>query len=166
MSRIYLCGFMGCGKTTIAKALSKAASLPCFDTDQLIVDRYKMPVSSIFSIHGEAYFRQIERETLLATGELENGIFATGGGILTNEANGELLRSLGTLIYLKTPFEICYRRIKGDQNRPIAVSKTKQELQELYFQRQERYERYSHYVLPAGDGVHRVVNQIMKLISE
>ena len=111
MKQIYLCGFMGCGKSTIGKALAKQLSIPYYDLDQLIEEKAGMPIPEIFSRFGEEHFRLLEREVLLASGQRKPAVIATGGGIFTNPENGRLIRSLGTVVFLNTPFSYCYQPV-------------------------------------------------------
>lgn len=164
MKNIYLCGFMGCGKTTIARVLGQRLALPSYDLDQLIVEQYRMTIPQMFA-RGEAFFRQAETQVLQATGSTL-GVYATGGGILTQAENGPILRKLGTLVFLDTPFDLCYERIQGDENRPNAVSRTKEELLSLYRSREAAYRRWSHLSVPEAGTPEQVADAVLqKLLS-
>jgi len=93
---IFLCGFMGCGKSTISSILSRSLGTSCCDTDSLIVEREGMSIPEIFEKKGEKYFR--ETETLIVE-ELSNykGVAACGGGLMLNDRNSEIARKNGTL---------------------------------------------------------------------
>lgn len=166
MKNIYFCGFMGCGKTTVARHISRRLQIPAYDLDQLIVEHCGMPIPQIFEKYGEAYFRQVETEVLKSTQDLRPAVFATGGGILTNPENGKVLQKLGTLIYLKTPFSLCYQRIKGDQNRPLAISKSREELLKLYQGRDAVYRQYAHHIIHCGNNVKAVMEKVLELSQE
>ncbi len=165
MKNIYLCGFMGCGKSTVAAVLARKLGVKHYDIDQLIQEHCHMTISHLFEQYGEDYFRQLETQVLKQTGEMKGAVFATGGGILTNQSNGELIRSMGTLVYLKTPFEKCYQRIQGDNSRPLAVRKTKQELQQLFDLRDVVYQTQSDYVIFCKNGVSAVAEDIIKQLN-
>lgn len=166
MKNIYFCGFMGCGKSTVTKEVSRRLNLPGYDLDQLITQYCNLEIPEIFKKYGESYFRQIETQVLKDTENLTPALIATGGGILTNPQNGAILRELGILIYLETPFSLCYWRIQGDQNRPLAVSKSREELLALYQQRDLLYRKYSHYIVPCENGIDSVTEKVLNLIKK
>ncbi|MFR1842910.1 MAG: shikimate kinase [Oscillospiraceae bacterium] len=140
---IFLCGFMGCGKTTIGKNLAKLLGCGYCDMDELIVKKAGMSIPEIFETKGEKHFRQMESDLIIELGNFK-GIVSCGGGAMLNEQNGKNAAENGTVLFLDTPFEICYKRIAGDSNRPIAASRTKEQLEELY------NERYPKYLKNAG----------------
>ena len=120
MKRIVLMGFMGAGKTTIGKALSKELSCKFIDTDEMIEQEQGRNISEIFEKEGEPAFRDMETELLkrlLKSKELF--VLSIGGGMPVREENRALLRNLGIVIYLKTSKEEIIRRVSGDKNRPL-----------------------------------------------
>lgn len=165
MKHIYLCGFMGCGKSTIGKALSKRLSMPYYDLDQLIEQKAGMPIPEIFAAYGEAHFRALESEVLVESGKSEPAVIATGGGIFTNPQNGKLIQSLGIVVFLNTPFSYCYQRIKGDASRPVAVSKSREELFELYQSRVSRYRAFSHLNVVCRGSIKQSVQDVLKALQ-
>jgi len=161
---IFLCGFMGCGKSTISSILSRSLGTSCCDTDSLIVEREGMSIPEIFEKKGEKYFR--ETETLIVE-ELSNykGVAACGGGLMLNDRNSEIARKNGTVIFLDTPFDLCYERISGDPNRPLAVSKTYDKLKELYDERYEKYLKNSDFRIECTGSPMEISKLIIKTIS-
>ncbi|TFD97531.1 shikimate kinase [Jeotgalibacillus salarius] len=139
--KIYLIGFMGAGKSTIGRVLSRELSASFIDLDQWIEQTEKKKISTIFQMDGELAFRNIEVEALKRT---DAEIVATGGGILYFEDTGKWMRENGTVIYLHAPFEELYARIEGDQSRPVAAKPYK-ELEELFHKRTVLYEQVSHH---------------------
>lgn len=121
---VYLCGFMGCGKSTIGRLLAKKLGREFVDLDDYIVQREGMSIPQIFEQRGENYFREVEA---VALSELSAaaGVVATGGGTLLKKENGDCAKSMGTVVFIDAPFDICYERIKGDKNRPIAYNSTR-----------------------------------------
>lgn len=138
MKTIFLCGFMGCGKTTIGKRLSSKYDLSFIDLDDYIVQKEKMTVPQIFSLKGEPYFRKAEAEALRETAEKYN-VIATGGGTILNEVSAKTAADIGITIFIDTDFETCYERIKNDANRPLAVNNSKDRLMEIYNERRSVY---------------------------
>lgn len=143
---IYLCGFMGCGKTTVGKLLAKKLGKKLIDLDWYIEDKEKMTIPEIFEKKGEPYFRKKESEAL-AKLKASGAVVATGGGALLTEANGNIAKNSGLVIYIDTPFKDCYKRIKGDKNRPIAYNSTKEQLKDRYDQRRPLYIQNSHFAV-------------------
>lgn len=120
MSNIVLMGFMGAGKTTIGKELAKALGYEFIDTDERIEKEQGRKISDIFSEDGEEVFRQMETDLLKNLQNSEDKfVLSIGGGMPVREENRSLLRSLGTVVYLKTSKEEILRRVSGDTNRPL-----------------------------------------------
>ena len=141
MKTIYLCGFMGCGKTTVGKALAKKLGYGFTDLDSYIVQEEGCSIPEIFAQKGEAYFRQLETKALADLSCKGNTVVATGGGALVSEANGKLARENGIVLFLDVPFSVCYSRIAGDSNRPLVVNNTKSQLEAIYEERIGRYRK-------------------------
>lgn len=119
MNHIILIGFMGAGKTSIGTALARSAGLQFVDTDQLIEEQSKRVISDIFAKDGETYFRDLETATLeKLLDKQERMVIAVGGGLPVREKNRQLLRQLGTVIYLKAEVETLVDRLQGDTSRP------------------------------------------------
>lgn len=141
MSSIYLCGFMGCGKSHIGRMLARAMKREFTDLDRVIVEREGMSIPDIFAQYGEPHFRSLEAKYIR---ELSDGyVIATGGGALINDSTAEFARQSGLSVYINTSFENCYERIKNDANRPLVVNNTKEQLRELYEARSAIYRRNS-----------------------
>lgn len=120
MNRIVLMGFMGAGKTTIGKRLAKSLGCSFIDTDEMIEKEQNRKISEIFEKDGEDAFRDMETELLKRLKQSnEMFVLSIGGGMPVREENRELLRELGTVIYLKTSKEEIIRRVSGDKNRPL-----------------------------------------------
>lgn len=142
---------MGCGKTTIGARAAKLAEVSFYDLDDEIVTEAGMPIPDIFAQHGEAGFRELEAAVLRRiAGAEEPSIVATGGGALIGAENAAVCKSGGAVLFLDVPFETCYRRIQGDANRPIASSRTREEMLALYEQRRTVYLRHSNAVVLDG----------------
>ena len=117
---IVLIGYMGCGKSTVGRKAAKAMEYTFLDTDSMIEKEEGMAISRIFEEKGETYFRNKETELIkrLISGNRGN-IIATGGGLPMTEGNPELLKELGTVIYLKAEYETLLRRLSNDKVRPL-----------------------------------------------
>lgn len=121
MNNIILIGFMGCGKTSVGKRLSKKISFCFKDTDQLIEEKAGKTISEIFADEGEKAFRNMETECLknLIACKESGMVLSVGGGLPMREENRGLLRKLGNVIYLKASGETVYNRVKHDTKRPL-----------------------------------------------
>lgn len=127
--KIFLIGFMGSGKTTLGKQL--AAELGCrfIDQDSAIEKAEKMSITEIFSLKGEAKFREIERLTLAELALRDNIVVATGGGAPCFFDNAETMKKSGISIYLKVSPQTLFNRLRvANAHRPLISAKSDQEL--------------------------------------
>ena len=160
---IYLCGFMGCGKSTVGRLLSKELGMPFIDLDCYIEDKEGMSIPEIFEKNGERYFRKLETKALEELTST-NAIIATGGGTLVAPENNSLARKSGTIVFIDTSFMICYGRISENENRPVANGKTKTELFDLYKKRIPYYVTHSDIEVDGNDSPSEIVEEIKKML--
>lgn len=165
MKNIYLCGFMGCGKTTVGKELAKMLGYRFVDMDDLIVRRTGRTIPQIFEESGEAAFRRYETQLLEEYNNRSSNIVSTGGGALVNPKNVEIASKNGLIFFLDANFELCYQRIHLDKNRPNAASRTKQELYELYELRRPLYLSASTHQVDADNSPIEVAKNIISLVK-
>ena len=97
---IVLCGFMGCGKSTIGKELAKLIKMDFIDIDTYIESKENMTVSKIFKLRGEKYFRKLETKAILNLALKPYKVIALGGGSLLNSENVEVLKSNSKIFFL------------------------------------------------------------------
>ena len=116
---IFLVGFMGVGKSTIAFQLGEMLHMECMEMDQKIVEQEGMPISEIFSKHGENYFRDVESNLLIDLQEGEGIVVSCGGGVVLRRENGAYMKKNGHVIWLTAQPETIYERVKDNQDRPI-----------------------------------------------
>jgi shikimate kinase len=133
---------MGMGKSVVGKALEQKTGLPRFDTDEIISSKSKMPIKEIFSTHGEEHFRNLETETLRSMSLEEPAIIVTGGGIVLRAENMDLLRQLGTVVWLDADEATLRTRIRGLSDRPLLqTANPRAALSELLAAREPLYRR-------------------------
>lgn len=163
MTTIYLCGFMGCGKSHIGRMLAHTTGRPLADLDRVIVEREGMSIPEIFEKYGEAHFRTLEAKYIR---ELSGGyIVATGGGALINDSTAQFARESGFSVFINTSFETCYKRIKNDANRPLAVNSTPEQLRELFNTRSAIYRRNSMAMVNGNAKDYLICGEIIKLAN-
>jgi shikimate dehydrogenase len=114
---ISLIGFIGSGKTAIGMALAEKLNWDFVDTDDLIETQENMTIQEIFDNKGEEYFRQIEIDILKSLSDAKKTVISTGGGIIFEDENRELLKKISNVYWLFSPLEKCIDRIQ-DRNRP------------------------------------------------
>src|SRR6266550_894908 len=110
---------MGTGKSVVGKVLEEKTGFARFDTDEIISSKSKMQIKEIFSIHGEKHFRDLETKTLRSISLEEPAIIVTGGGIVLRAENVDLLRQLGTVVWLDADEATLRARIQRLDNRPL-----------------------------------------------
>jgi shikimate kinase len=120
---IVLIGMMGAGKSTVGDCLRRRTSLKLFDTDEIVTSRFGMPISEIFSRHGEDKFRDVETETLQALTTRHPAVIVTGGGIILREQNLALLKQLGAVVWLQADEATLFKRASRTGNRPLLQHK-------------------------------------------
>ena len=129
MTRIILIGYMGAGKTTIGKALSKELGIIFYDLDWYIESRMRKTVSEIFAERGEEGFRKIEYNMLHEVAEFEDVIISCGGGTPCFFDNMDYLNQQGLTVYLKAEPEVLYKHLQmAKVERPLLKGKSKEEL--------------------------------------
>lgn len=132
MKRIFLIGYMGAGKTTVGKILSKLLSLSFIDLDHHIESRYHQTISRLFEERGEAGFREIERKILREVGDIEDVLISTGGGAPCFYDNMQFMNEAGTTVYLKVSVDELAARLEVCKGtRPILQGKSGAELKDF-----------------------------------
>lgn len=118
VDKIFLLGFMGCGKSTIGRLLAAQLQWHFIDLDEQIVAQTQMPIEQIFAMHGEPYFRNLELTLLEQMRATENVVIALGGGTAAQEPAWSILQH-GLSIYLRCHPDELFRRLKDDPHRPM-----------------------------------------------
>lgn len=160
---IILCGFMGCGKTTVAKALGERTGRMVWDTDRMVEEKAGAPVSQIFRLKGEGAFRELEYEVCREIATNDRLIVATGGGALTFARNVEVLKRNGVVVLLETPFDVIAERVAMDGSRPLF--KEKEKARALYQERLALYEAAADVRVNGDQIATKVAADILKSVK-
>ncbi len=167
---IILIGMMGCGKTTIGRALGVELHRPLLDMDAVIEEQLGKSISDIFKEEGEAHFRSLETTFLRYLCDerpcsAERCILSTGGGVAMRQENRELLRRLGFVVWLRVDIPILIQRTARCTHRPLLMGgiPLKDRIRELCLQRYPVYAKTAHYTL---DTSHMSVHQALDHIKE
>ena len=174
MKRIILIGYMGAGKTTVGKALSKELGIIFYDLDWYIESRMRKKVSQIFAERGEEGFRQIERSMLHEVAEFEDVVISCGGGTPCFFDNMDYMTQQADVVWLKAEPEVLYKHLlMGKTERPLLKGKSPEEL--ISFIRQQLEQRTPYYskathavdvsLMDTYDKIHITVNNIREQLS-
>lgn len=138
---IALIGFMGTGKTTISKALSRITGFDEIDVDHYIVEKAGMEISEIFEKYGEAHFRDLETQALEEIQKGKGKIISCGGGAVLRDENVKILKQNGVIVLLTATPETIFERVKDNTSRPILNNDMSIEhVKELMGAREPRYQ--------------------------
>lgn len=116
---LFLIGFMGAGKSTVARKLSEQLGMDLIEMDERIVTEQGMSINDIFARYGESHFRDIESQLVVTIGEEGGKIVSCGGGVVVRPENTENMKAHGRIIYLTATPETIYERVKNGTDRPI-----------------------------------------------
>jgi shikimate kinase len=160
--KVYLVGFMGAGKSTVARALGRRLGWRVVDVDERIESRERKSVAAIFAQHGEPYFRQLERQVLMELLPERNVVVATGGGTFAEADNRALMLADGATAWLDIPLALVLRRVPTDGRRPLASDRERME--QLFLTRQLTY-AMAHVRIDGDKPVPEVVDRLLEWIG-
>ena len=166
MKNIVLCGFMGCGKTTVGENLSRKLGVKLIDTDAYIEQKENKRISEIFAEHGEAYFRDLEHEACVELAHRNGVVIATGGGALTFERNVQAFKNNCIIVLLDVPLDVVADRLKTDTSRPLLQREDKYEaMKQLYDSRMPLYKKAADIVIDGDNSPLQVAMNIIKEVN-
>ncbi len=140
MDNIVLCGFMGCGKSTVGKNLARKTGKKFIDMDSYIEKKAGMTVTEIFDKFGEKGFREMEHEACKELSNMKDLVIASGGGAFTFKRNVEVFKGKDIIVLLDVPVETIKYRLRHDKTRPLLQKPDRDRvMQELYRSRMPVY---------------------------
>lgn len=160
--KLYLVGFMGAGKTSVARALGRRMDWRVEDIDHRIEARERQRVADIFAQRGEPYFRTVEREVLHELLGERHAVVATGGGTFVDPDNRTAMLSDGAVAWLDVPLERVIERVPADGRRPLAADRL--QMEQLYARRRAAYSQ-AHVRIDASRPVAEIVERILEWIG-
>ena len=166
MHSVVLCGFMGCGKTTVGELAAKRLGMDYVDADRYIVEKAGMTISEMFEKYGESYFRDREHEAMKELSGRKNTIVSSGGGALTFQRNVDAVRQAAAIVYINTEYEICYERISKDPDRPLVKANTKESLKAMYDHRDGLYRACADAVITNNTTPEESADMLCALIQK
>lgn len=164
---VVLIGFMGAGKSLISNKLANMLNLDVISTDAIIKKQEGREIARIFEESGEAYFRELERKTVVNIKDRKNTIIDCGGGVVINPDNVADLKKNGLLIYLKASAETIYKRIKGHKHRPLLnVTSPKQSIEDLLTKREPFYSQADYVIETDEKTLNEICDEILRIIND
>ncbi len=160
MTRIFLVGFMGAGKTTVGRLLAEKLGFAFLDLDEEIQKEVGLSIREIFERMGEAAFRDMESRMLRRLAAIDNVVVALGGGTFVREENRQRVRQLGISVWLDCPIEIILRRVEGKADRPLYRSA--EQMRELWRARLPAYRQADLRVDAGEEEPEAIVQQILR----
>jgi shikimate kinase len=172
MKKIILLGYMGCGKSTIAKLLANSTSISCIDLDEIIENQEKSTINKLFSDKGEIYFRKLEHKILSnIISNQDSFILSLGGGTPCYSNNHEFLKADHVIsIYLNASVDTLYERLLfNSEQRPLIANKNPEEMKEFIaknlFDRSYYYNQAQHKIIVDGKSTEQIISEIETILA-
>lgn len=169
---VVLIGYRATGKSTVGRILSAKLKIAFWDTDAMVEKSMAMPIKEIVALHGWDFFRAKEKETIKYLTQKEDGVIATGGGVVLFRENVDLLKQAGVIIWLNAPLQDIIDRLKKDaQYRVIRPKFTSgniiQETIDIMKQRLPLYESAADYTVDtAGNSAAQIAEEIYQYLRK
>ena len=158
---------MGSGKTTIGRRLSEILSLDFFDSDHEIIDTTGVSIDHIFDVEGEKGFRTRETDALKKLCNMPSIVLATGGGAVLLEENRELMKQVGTVVYLSSSVDQILRRTAKSKTRPLLEKSTnrRKTIADIVEARDPLYKEVASLIINTdGKKLNEVIDEIIEAL--
>lgn len=167
-NNIFLIGFMGSGKSTIARLLAKETGKELIEMDETIEAEAGCSINQIFEEHGEGYFRDLESELVVRIADKGNTVVSCGGGAVLRAENVENMKKNGTIVYLSATPETIYKRVRNSTHRPLLNGNMNVEyITQLMDKRLPIYENAASVVVDVNDKEKReIVKEIIEIVCQ
>lgn len=164
---IFLIGFMGAGKSTVAAELERRLGMERAEMDEMIVERFGMPIPEIFEKYGEAYFRDAESETVISLQQRKNTVVSCGGGVVMRDENVGHMKRGGRIVLLTATPETIFARVRHSNDRPILNGNMNVEfIRDLMEKRRARYEAAADVVVATdGKSVQQICGDMLEKLK-
>ncbi len=163
---IIITGFMGTGKSVVAKELARKLKMEFIDMDRIVEEHHGMSISDIFTRYGERYFRAQENKLTKELFQKENMVIATGGGTLLSLNNARKLSQRGQIICLYADSQTIYNRVKRKNNRPLLKGENVlSEINRLLEERKKIYDNIKWKISTTNFTTQEVVDKIINLLK-
>ena len=162
---LILIGPPGCGKSTFGQMVSQKTHVPFFDLDHMIEEKYRVSIQTLFEQKKESYFRVLEFQCLKEFQKRvlpSQYILATGGGTALALQNRQILKKLGTIVYLRTSAETILRRV-SEEERPLFKDRTKDEVRIILKEREKYYKECGITLETEGKSITQICKELMEV---
>ena len=165
---LVLIGFMGAGKSTVARCLKEQLGMEIVEMDQEIERQQSLSIPEIFERYGEEYFRNLETKLLIEMQKKSGVILSCGGGVVMREENVREMKKNGYVVLLTANPQTIYERVKENDNRPLLKGRKNVEyIAQLMETRREKYEAAADLVLPTdGKKVPQICEELIIKLME
>jgi shikimate kinase len=166
MNNIILIGFMGSGKSSVGKTLANKLERKFVDMDDIIEIGENKTINDIFNEYGEEHFRGLETAYLEKLITKKNKVIATGGGVILKEENVEILKRIGTVVFLHTTYDSLLKNLQDDTKRPLLQRDDAQDvIKNLLNKREPIYFNAASMIIQTTDKtVEEIADEIIELL--
>lgn len=159
-------GFMGTGKSTIGRRLADRLKMKFVDTDHDIEEVTEMSINKLFKKHGEVRFRSEETAAVRRAVRGDCRVIATGGGVVLNPQNVEMLKENGMLVCLTSDKEAIYERVHRKKNRPLLEGNVREAIEKLLKEREPYYQVAELYIDTSKVSIEEAVEEIIRAYKQ
>lgn len=167
MNNIYLIGMMGSGKSVVGEKVAAHLAMEHIDVDSEIEYINQMDIQNIFETMGEGKFREMESAYFIEKAKQNNQIFSTGGGVILNDENCNILKNKGTTFFLKADCKVLLSRINKISKRPLLnVKKPIESISLIWEQRKTLYYKSCHHIIETDRlSIDEVVDELVQTVK-